>query len=168
MSKENYNPQIQRMLVRLDGIKFSQDSASYVFSDNSGNMRDLFKSLLDKTTTIATITRENPLQVYRNRNVNYSCNNRRLCAFKEYEKYLKKTEGPASGPVQVYVQFVPRCGHRITCRGDQCDEIIVRDTPAGLPRKCPGMNFFEKASREEGRESQKEYPLLEKLRISVR
>lgn len=168
MSKENTNPQIQRILVRLDGIKFSQDSASYYFSDDSGNMRDLFKSLLDKTSKIETITRESPLQVYRFRNVNYSCNNRRLCAFKEYEKYLKKTEGPGSGPLQVYVQIVPRCGHRITCRGEECNEIFVRDTPPGLPRKCPGMNFFEKANREESRGSRTEYPLLEKLRISAR
>ena len=82
--------------ILLSKIYFTQDSINYNFSDGTGNLRKMFERIKNGETSVNEITEKNPLVVYRMKNkyyekdIYYSCNNRRLCVFKEYELYLKK------------------------------------------------------------------------------
>lgn len=79
-------------IVKLSSIYFKQDSLKY---DNNNTLKNMFEKLKDGKETIDEITKRTPLNVYfiqkcYTRDIYYSCNDRRICVFKDYEKYLKK------------------------------------------------------------------------------
>ena len=86
-------------IVKLSKIYFTQDSLDYNVSDKPSNikLKNLFQQLKDGTKTVHGITEKTPLNVYeiqklyapKSHDVYYSCNNRKLCVLKDYEKYLK-------------------------------------------------------------------------------
>lgn len=78
--------------VKLSKIYFTQDSLKY---DNNIKLMSMFEKLKEGKETIDEITKRTPLNVYKiqkcyTRDVYYSCNDRRLCVFKDYEQYFKK------------------------------------------------------------------------------
>ena len=82
--------------VKLADIYFTQDSMDYNLRDTAGSLRAIFESLKDGKKSIKEITEKIPLNVFKIKIKNpgqkqmFSCNNRKICVFKEYEKYLKK------------------------------------------------------------------------------
>ena len=145
-----------KRILNLSKIYFTQDSINYNFSDNSGNLRTMFENIKNGVTSIEEITEKNPLVVYKIKNkyyekdIYYSCNNRRLCVFKEYELYLKKQfpkyfNKNFSLPITVIIQTVKKgenpCSHKITCTNDQCKKIKVRNSIYHdlYTDVCPGL-----------------------------
>ena len=86
-------------IVKLSKIYFTQDSLDYNLSDKPSHIKlqNLFQQLKDGTITVHELTEQTPLNVYKiqklyapnSHDVYYSCNNRKLCVLKDYEKYLK-------------------------------------------------------------------------------
>ncbi len=149
-----------KRILNLSKIYFTQDSINYNFSDNSGNLRTMFENIKNGVTSIEEITEKNPLYVYKIKNkyyekdIYYSCNNRRLCVFKEYELYLKKQfpkyfNKNFSLPITVIIQPVKKgenpCSHKITCSNDQCNKIKVRNSIYHdlYTDVCPGLFLNE-------------------------
>lgn len=149
-----------KRILNLSKIYFTQDSINYNFSDNSGNLRTMFENIKNGVTSIEEITEKNPLVVYKIKNkyyekdIYYSCNNRRLCVFKEYELYLKKKfpkyfNKNFSLPITVIIQTVKKgenpCSHKITCTHDQCNKIKVRNSIYHdlYTDVCPGLFLNE-------------------------
>jgi hypothetical protein len=127
--------------VRVSSIRFTQNSANYNFSGNY-NLDDLLNDLKRGTKTVEGFTRGNRLQVFEKYGVLYSCNNRRLCVFKEFDNYLKNRY-PNAPRVMAYVDLVDLdgCPHKITCIGIECDRINIRDSPGGRYKSCPSENY---------------------------
>ena len=127
--------------VRVSSIRFTQNSANYNFSGNY-NLDDLLNDLKRGTKTVEGFTRGNRLQVFEKYGVLYSCNNRRLCVFKEFDNYIKNRY-PNAPRVMAYVDLVDLdgCAHKITCIGIECDKINIRESPGGRYRSCPSENY---------------------------
>lgn len=130
-----------RYPVRVDSIRFTQNSADYNFSRNL-NLDNLLNDLITGLKTVEGFTRGNRLQVFEKYGVLYSCNNRRLCVFKEFDNYLKKMF-PDVPRVMAFVELVDLdgCAHRITCIGKECDKINIRNSPGGRFESCPSENY---------------------------
>ena len=120
--------------VNVDEIRFTQDSISLKFSsDKVGGMVDLYRALVSKSIQVQKFTKSKRLQCIMVNGIYYCCNNRRLCALKEYSRYLKKRGGE---PVMVWIDLVTNCGHPITCRFKDCEVTRVRE--GGPNERCPG------------------------------
>jgi len=151
-----------RSIINLSKIYFTQDSINYNFSDGTGNLKSMFEKIKNGQTSVMEITQKNPLVVYRIKNkyyekdIYYSCNNRRLCVFKEYELYLKKNfpkyfNKNFSLSITVLIKNIKKeeeeeaCSHQITYKNGIYDgkKINVRNSRYHnlYSDVCPGLNL---------------------------